>query len=233
MRGTLETDDFHNARGRFIPARAGNTVTQDYRERNQAVHPRACGEHICCRNTFNLPIGSSPRVRGTHCMLWKTQRSKRFIPARAGNTPGGEDNLVMEYGSSPRVRGTPLSGQVLTLSGPVHPRAGGEHILAAILNMRAYGSSPRVRGTHVRGTGPARVYRFIPARAGNTSHASLMARRIAVHPRACGEHYNFRVDHNFGTGSSPRGRGTLSSHVNPILCKRFIPARAGNTSRQG
>ena len=71
----------------------------------------------------------------------------RFIPARAGNT---------------------LRVLLMLLSGPVHPRAGGEHSNTNVDGDTITGSSPRGRGTH-RGAGARiRQGRFIPARAGNT-----------------------------------------------------------------
>ncbi len=91
-----------------------------------------------------------------------------------------------------------------------------------------YGSSPRVRGTladshcgHVAG-------RFIPACAGNITHASACDHPIAVHPRVCGEHPG-RHDLAGGVdGSSPRVRGTWHANRGDAGDPRFIPACAGN-----
>ena len=77
------------------------------------------------------------------------------------------------------------------------------------------GSSPRGRGT-------------------------LFARRHCdpvgrpVHPRAGGEHASRGGNLHAGAsdGSSPRGRGTRTPHRRPSIRSRFIPARAGNTSRR-
>ncbi len=72
--------------GRFIPARAGNTVPCTTSQRQGTVHPRACGEH---RRATALPRhcgGSSPRVRGTPEGQAEIGIPRRFIPARAGNT---------------------------------------------------------------------------------------------------------------------------------------------------
>ena len=50
---------------RFIPACAGNTITNCPESTGETVHPRVCGEHeqYLCRPV--LYPGSSPRVRGT------------------------------------------------------------------------------------------------------------------------------------------------------------------------
>ncbi len=73
-------------RSRFIPAGAGNTPHSRRRERRSPVHPRGCGEHEA-RDVSAVPSsGSSPRVRGTPRRTVAALRSRRFIPAGAGNT---------------------------------------------------------------------------------------------------------------------------------------------------
>ena len=73
--------------------------------------------------------------------------SYRFIPARAGNTW--------------RTR-TPGRGR------PVHPRSRGEHVTQVRLPWSGCGSSPLARGTPDSRLAGAGLFRFIPARAGNT-----------------------------------------------------------------
>jgi hypothetical protein len=85
--------------------------------------------------------------------------------------------------------------------------------------------------------------RFIPARAENTGAPEAHRRPMAVHPRACGEHDPHHEIPRPRAGSSPRVRRTpvtkrLSSSRRRTLGKvhdrvrrrRFIPARAENTS---
>ncbi len=127
-------------------------------------------------------------MRGTPSPVDPRLCRPRFIPAHAGNTPA-------------------------TVAGPdrrsVHPRACGEHrggVSWAILDR---GSSPRMRGTLASATNVLRVYRFIPAHAGNTAAP------------------NTRLFYD--NGSSPRMRGTRPQ-VGLVLARhRFIPAHAGNT----
>ena len=71
---------------------------------------------------------------------------------------------------------------------------------------------------------------FIPARAGNTIPSSAAGSRRSVHPRSRGEHLGQHVLRIDEGGSSPLARGTPDHHVCPALRRRFIPARAGNTS---
>ena len=66
MRGTRFLPSEDTSAFRFIPAHAGNTRKFDMDNALGAVHPRACGEHMPVRPRNSVPIGSSPRMRGTH-----------------------------------------------------------------------------------------------------------------------------------------------------------------------
>ena len=73
-------------RQRFSPARAGNSQGYPGHSWSDAVQPRACGELILVSSGGAFPTGSAPRVRGTpYCPLPVTV-SRRFSPARAGNS---------------------------------------------------------------------------------------------------------------------------------------------------
>jgi hypothetical protein len=85
-----------------------------------------------------------------------------------------------------------------------------------------------VRGTQIRQRRDRRGDRFIPARAGNAPGVCVIPRRLAVHPRACGERSLKRRTYHWPSGSSPRVRGTLPRSRSSIRLERFIPARAGN-----
>ena len=77
---------------------------------------------------------------------------------------------------------------------------------------------------------PLTESRFIPARAGNTPFVPPRSLVLSVHPRTCGEYLvSFkRCGHTIG--SSPHVRGILYTLLAQEQGKRFIPARAGNTS---
>ena len=112
----------------------------------------------------------------------------------------------------------------------VHPRTCGEYSMTSKLNRSAYGSSPHVRGIHrvqVR-TFPNR--RFLPARAGNTSGSSPNISEQTVPPRTCGEYIPIGLVIAGGAGSSPHVRGIHTHRPCNRWRRRFIPARAGNTS---
>ena len=99
--------------------------------------------------------------------------------------------------------------------------------------MFAIGSSPHGRGTPSPRSGRPIRYRFIPARAGNTSGPPVRRGSHPVHPRTGGEHLFAMWVAVAATGSSPHGRGTPNELLIRANTDRFIPARAGNTFHQG
>ena len=127
-RGTPGRPERFSQLGRFIPARAGNTCRHGQRQRRRPVHPRASGEHGDVRLSWLPLVGSSPRERGTRNAGKNKIAPRRFIPARAGNTP---------------------KGRAYEPSVPVHPRASGEHLCAHRGSHFPCGSSPRGRGTRL------------------------------------------------------------------------------------
>jgi len=151
--------------------------------------------------------GSSPRVRGTVHQTAGGNNGIRFIPACAGNSP---------------------SLATISASTAVHPRVCGEQPLFRPDGERMVGSSPRVRGTGNCSTRSPAGRRFIPACAGNRSHAALTTSATSVHPRVCGEQETLLFPVVRKAGSSPRVRGTgTGSWITPPP-ERFIPACAGN-----
>jgi len=198
--------------GRSIPARAGNTPARRISSGVISVHPRACGEHEPARTFCAVNRGPSPRVRGTRQKSGAATSRVRSIPARAGNTPRLGLPLL-RLSVHPRACGehATISRDTTRLTGPsprVRARACGEHDARTRPARRIDGPSPRVRGTlHVPPRGRQRG-RSIPARAGNTSATAPAATEVSVHPRACGEHKQCRVEKAEEHGPSPRVRGT-------------------------
>ena len=68
VRGTLAYLLENLKRIRFIPAGAGNTTPAIPPIPVTTVHPRRCGEHRRRDDDNCLASGSSPQVRGTHCL---------------------------------------------------------------------------------------------------------------------------------------------------------------------
>ncbi len=194
---------------RFIPARAGNRTGPLPMRKDRTVHPRACGEQMPGSTRPPQTAGSSPRVRGTVVGTEVLAAVRRFIPARAGNSPA--KNI-----------GWP--------SIAVHPRACGEQACRRVDGSTQPGSSPRVRGTDPLPGRSRPLSRFIPARAGNSRWTAHKSRGTAVHPRACGEQSSPNRGFPASSGSSPRVRGTAVLGDDIQLAARFIPARAGNSA---
>ncbi len=187
MRGTVNYIGQIGVRGRFIPARAGNSAPAPRSGWRRSVHPRACGEQDAPVWNRCSVAGSSPRVRGTDDRASRTYPPVRFIPARAGNRTGP-------------IRSRPTR--------PVHPRACGEQLMMVWRVMANIGSSPRVRGTVTTAFAVGGPVRFIPARAGNRLAPDPLVGLRPVHPRACGEQVTWLVFAATSAGSSPRVRGT-------------------------
>ena len=208
-RGTPGVPAGARAPVRFIPARAGNTAPPAPRTGWCPVHPRSRGEHALIAERAPDQVGSSPLARGTPAHWQRIGHRRRFIPARAGNTAP--------------TRGS-WGGR------PVHPRSRGEHSLPPRPAIRAVGSSPLARGTRLPDRGGEQPRRFIPARAGNTWPGSPPTTPGTVHPRSRGEHRLPPACGPVRDGSSPLARGTRILTQNEGRRKRFIPARAGNTT---
>ena len=153
--------------------------------------------------------GSSPLERGTHPARTAAPHQCRFIPAGAGNTPGGRSLAI------PRA---------------VHPRWCGEHMFLLCWNSVYTGSSPLVRGTPFLLHRRKHAKRFIPAGAGNTRQSRCCPSGRTVHPRWRGEHAPRLGSPAADCGSSPLARGTRAAQMHLHLAARFIPAGAGNTT---
>ena len=207
-RGTHRRHPCRHRCRRFIPARAGNTHFSMAAIKLFSVHPRSRGEHASLVGFVALVLGSSPLARGTHldhqspalqhrfiparagnttCWRAATTRRSRFIPARAGNTAGSRRSGP-PHRFIPARAGNTLATSAENAAQSVHPRSRGEHPAAGLAEDGAGGSSPLARGTHLFFAARSRQWRFIHARAGNTSSRRSSWRSSAVHPRSRGEH---------------------------------------------
>ena len=164
--------------------------------------------------------GSSPHLRGTHCVKLGVRVRDRFIPAPAGNTA----RSCMSRGRR-----------------SVHPRTCGEHYVTLSDGLLPIGSSPHLRGTLRPEHQPHPLCRFIPAPAGNTLRWQTVPNPSPVHPRTCGEHVFLLAGVAAATGSSPHLRGTRGKGlqtgrqrlVHPRTCGEHIESTASSTMRYG
>ncbi len=132
---------------RFIPAGAGNTKFILINTAFVSVYPRWRGEHFTTIGGHATAHGLSPLARGTQIWGAPLMKSKRFIPAGAGNTAA--DSRAGHHR-------------------PVYPRWRGEHGPNTRPSIHAVGLSPLARGTQLRRSTQLNKPRFIPAGAGNT-----------------------------------------------------------------
>ena len=218
---------------RFIPAYAGNAPRRRGARARSPVHPRVCGERVRAGIDGYAGAPVHPRVCGERGGgRAGGRRSRRFIPAYAGNAATLSSRCPASNGSSPRMRGTLRRVRGLrqdqrfipayagnarrTARGcwrtPVHPRVCGERLLIAPFASVGVGSSPRMRGTQKNEFLLQQFVRFIPAYAGNAARYPLAGGNGLVHPRVCGER------------ATPGAR--TAAHY------RFIPAYAGNAPLQ-
>ena len=193
---------------RFIPARAGNTRTARIRRPARPVHPRSRGKYGRAGFRIRDRRGSSPLAREILPALIPRPGWRRFIPARAGNTP--------------------LATRCKAAT-TVHPRSRGKYAENIGQGRPVYGSSPLAREIRIGVVENPRHRRFIPARAGNT--AALHARIDAgqVHPRSRGKYVAKYIAKGIDDGSSPLAREIRQMRRLRRRARRFIPARAGNT----
>ncbi len=145
-RGTSDGTDAYILTSRFIPAHAGNMTKTGNERFCLAVHPRTRGEHMIGVSACRVVRGSSPHTRGTYTAAGSAVINQRFIPAHAGNIE------------------VPFSKYSIW---SVHPRTRGEHANFSQGTSSNYGSSPHTRGTLFTLSTNSRVFRFIPAHAGN------------------------------------------------------------------
>ncbi len=152
---------------RFIPAGAGNTKFILINTAFVSVYPRWRGEHFTTIGGHATAHGLSPLARGTQIWGAPLMKSKRFIPAGAGNTNMG--SAVNEIKT-------------------VYPRWRGEHQLSDVSLAWRHGLSPLARGTPVHIRFLVARSRFIPAGAGNTDQIPVPQSTPSVYPRWRGEH---------------------------------------------
>ena len=125
VRGARRVVRLARCRRGIIPACAGSTRPQTGWRARSRDHPRMCGEHSDASGIEVRHQGSSPHVRGAHCLNLVALLCHGIIPACAGSTR------------------TETTGTCHTRD---HPRMCGEHSIDLTISVTALGSSPHVRG---------------------------------------------------------------------------------------
>ena len=193
---------------RIIPARAGFTTSRTIRSVRRTDHPRSRGVYYSSSPWGSSAQGSSPLARGLPDGLDGGLHAAGIIPARAGFTR-------RRRGQGARRQDHPRSRGVYA---PPHGGAGAVR-----------GSSPLARGLPSGDHPAAGQERIIPARAGFTARAAVLAPLAGDHPRSRGVYPRITARGAASFGSSPLARGLR--HRPPVVTgvPRIIPARAGFT----
>ncbi len=194
---------------RFIPARAGNTLPMRSKSAGNTVYPRSRGKYIKRHVRAIWQIGLSPLAREIRFTKGLKMNIKRFIPARAGNT-------------------IPHRTRFLYLS--VYPRSRGKYGMTLAQLQALSGLSPLAREIRHIVLRANLHGRFIPARAGNTGRRRPADATRPVYPRSRGKYCKVSVSIMPTSGLSPLAREIRAWQCEESRSRRFIPARAGNTS---
>ena len=154
-------------------------------------------------------MGLSPRLRGNRTYVAPVPVHIGSIPA-----PAGEPSRLRRTSSWP----------------PVYPRACGGTAAFPVGSALDGGLSPRLRGNRPPEGGCKRPRRSIPAPAGEPPGLGEAGKPAGVYPRACGGTQTRNGTRCLRIGLSPRLRGNRSPARCRRVCRRSIPAPAGEPS---
>ena len=198
--------------GRSIPAWAGETYRCLRLLHPAKVYPRVGGGNRRRCYGWRQADGLSPRGRGKRERPQWFNPFLRSIPAWAGETQPGKE-IVAELG--------------------VYPRVGGGNRGRSSGCIAAFGLSPRGRGKPPEVRLGLERGRSIPAWAGETDARVSGPAPGRVYPRVGGGNAaGGRRAWSTG-GLSPRGRGKPTGLSIASVCRRSIPAWAGETPSPG
>ena len=186
VRGNLLEDVIDDIFTRSIPACAGEPSMSRRMTLITTVYPRVCGGTPASVSPDSARSGLSPRVRGNPAAVSTAAVVIGSIPACAGE-PHRRSRKQSQYRVYPRVCG----GTDWTTPSPA----------------AATGLSPRVRGNLLRGWRWRRLWRSIPACAGEPRVSRRVCTQSAVYPRVCGGTAGRPGSDSGYWGLSPRVRG--------------------------
>ena len=188
----------------IIPARAGFTRVQGCPSARRRDHPRSRGVYVRGRGSPVGGRGSSPLARGLPGLAVGDRAAVGIIPARAGFTQRGVQNLA---------------------GAPDHPRSRGVYGAEAPAPFQTSGSSPLARGLRKALVAIVVPVRIIPARAGFTVIGPTRTRRPTDHPRSRGVYPLPTRPPSESAGSSPLARG-LRAIPKPCLFRHMDHPRS-------
>ena len=195
-RGKLLPPGDHAVVDRLIPTHTGKTFRRAGQSRYRRAHPRSRGENNKGGNGNGTGPGSSPLMRGKHCVELRVRLLFGLIPAHAGKT-------IVE--------------QLVNALCRAHPRSRGENACGNDGHRWAGGSSPLTRGKPAVGHADPRRFGLIPAHAGKTRSLASAYAMPRAHPRSRGENGDWETFVHRAAGSSPLTRG--KPHLG-VMCAR-------------
>ena len=212
MRGSRVRYDPASGRKGPIPAHAGQPARSSRTSSRPWAYPRACGAAHRIGGREGYVEGLSPRMRGSRRKSIPRTRSRRPIPAHAGQ-PAILARQHLHRWAYPRAC-----------------RAADQKFTAAML---LGGLSPRMQGSlSLSGTFRS-SYGPIPAHAGQPSAPRALAGREGAYPRACRAAIGTVVTAFKGEGLSPRMQGSPTAWTLQERSRGPIPAHAGQPLNAG
>ena len=148
------------------------------------------------------------------------------------HTRGARDDIVVRLvhiGIIPAYAGSTFPVELIDGVLEDHPRIRGEHVAGFDMSVDLTGSSPHTRGARSQLLGRTDDGRIIPAYAGSTTRAPLIASHSSDHPRIRGEHAGAHTYTPSRPGSSPHTRGAPDRRQARQSRHGIIPAYAGST----
>ena len=197
---------------RIIPTRVGTRKATAEVCGSWGDHPHACGDKKYYPRTLDTARGSSPRVWGQVCMLYKCAISCRIIPTRVGTRRSYRRGILFLRD---------------------HPHACGDKFPIMCRLYLTHGSSPRVWGQGLADLDMRKSARIIPTRVGTRNFRICPYKPFQDHPHACGDKSNYQAFPNIRLGSSPRVWGQGKRATIQLYITRIIPTRVGTRSPLG
>ena len=210
MRGKARQSAAAALSGRITPAYAGKSMLSLQSLHNWWDHPRLCGEKSKRFETFLLPAGSPPPMRGKADSYCISQISQRITPAYAGKSRSDSWSMAVTWD---------------------HPRLCGEKWHCGTAFCGSAGSPPPMRGKVWADTSFSAAWRITPAYAGKSESSGSAAVRSWDHPRLCGEKLHLLQLPEQVLGSPPPMRGKGAHLYTCTKRIRITPAYAGKSKR--
>ena len=169
----------------ITPACAGKRRLASPGKKSHGDHPRVCGEKSRHTLSWDILLGSPPRVRGKVLHVVTLFDGAGITPACAGKS---------------------CPPQAPTFTRQDHPRLCGEKSGPGAKKKQQVGSPPRMRGKGTGGDDGTGHHGITPACAGKSCPPQAPTFTRQDHPRLCGEKFHPASDRKLG-----RVRGTKRS----------------------